>query len=146
MESKVVVIYADREPLEGIANPGPHQIYKNPRVTVEKRILTELRPDELRVEMIYAGLCGTDVHLVESNPDTGYIRSSAPAVIDISHALGRKDIVKPIAHAALSAGADGLMFESHYNPSIALSDSEQQLDLFETEELIDYLKSSFKFS
>jgi len=97
MESKVVVIYADREPLEGIANPGPHQIYKNPRVTVEKRILTELRPDELRVEMIYAGLCGTDVHLVERNPDTGYIRSSAPAVIPTEgRVIGHEGIGKVI--------------------------------------------------
>lgn len=72
--------------------------------------------------------------------------TSLPVVVDISHALGRKDIIKPIAHAAIAAGADGLMFESHYNPSIALSDSEQQLDLDEAEELVDYLKNSFKFS
>jgi (R,R)-butanediol dehydrogenase/meso-butanediol dehydrogenase/diacetyl reductase len=37
MESKVVVVHADVEPVEGIANPGPHQIYKNPRVSVETR-------------------------------------------------------------------------------------------------------------
>lgn len=66
-----------------------------------------------------------------------------PVIVDISHSLGRKDIIKPIAHAALVAGADGLMFESHYNPSIALSDSGQQLDLKEAEELIGYLKNHF---
>ena len=81
MESKVVVIHADREPMEGVANPGPHQIYQNPSVSVEKRQLSDLHPDEIRVEMIYAGVCGTDVHLVETNPDTGYIRCSAPAEI-----------------------------------------------------------------
>ena len=64
-----------------------------------------------------------------------------PVIVDISHSLGRKDIIKPIARAALAAGADGLMFESHYNPSIALSDSEQQLNLEETQELIWYLNS-----
>jgi len=31
--------------------------------------------------MIYAGVCGTDAHLVETQPETGYIRSSAPAKI-----------------------------------------------------------------
>ncbi len=66
-----------------------------------------------------------------------------PVIVDITHSLGRKDIIKPIAHAALVAGADGLMFESHYNPSIALSDSSQQLDLKEAEELISYLKDHF---
>jgi 3-deoxy-7-phosphoheptulonate synthase/chorismate mutase len=69
-----------------------------------------------------------------------------PVVVDISHALGRKDIIKPVAHAALSAGADGLMFEAHYNPNIALSDSEQQLDLNEAKGLVAYLKNFFKFS
>lgn len=81
MESKVVVVHADREPMEGVDNPGPHQIYRNPVVSVEKRELGNLHPDEIRVEMIYAGLCGTDLHLVESNPYTGYILCSAPAEI-----------------------------------------------------------------
>lgn len=69
-----------------------------------------------------------------------------PVIVDISHSLGRKDIIKPIARAALAAGADGLMFESHYNPSVALSDSAQQLDLEEAEELIGYLNKFFEFS
>jgi threonine dehydrogenase-like Zn-dependent dehydrogenase len=81
MESRVVVVHADIEPIEGIANPGPHQIYRNPRVSVESRKLRALRSDEVRVEMIYGGVCGTDVHLVDTNPDTGYIRCSAPAQI-----------------------------------------------------------------
>ena len=69
-----------------------------------------------------------------------------PVIVDISHSLGRKDIIKPIAHAALSAGADGLMFESHYNPLVALSDSAQQLDPEETEEIISYLNNYFTLS
>jgi threonine dehydrogenase-like Zn-dependent dehydrogenase len=31
--------------------------------------------------MLYAGVCGTDLHFTEKNPHTGYIRSSAPANI-----------------------------------------------------------------
>ena len=81
MKSKVVAIYAENKPIEGVINPGPHQIYRNPRLSVEERELGELNPDEIRVEMIYAGLCGTDLHLVETNPETGYIRSSAPTQI-----------------------------------------------------------------
>lgn len=69
-----------------------------------------------------------------------------PVIVDISHSLGRKDIIKPIARAALSAGADGLMFESHYNPLVALSDSAQQLDPEETEEIISYLNNYFTLS
>lgn len=81
MKSKVLVMYADKEPLKGVSNPGPNQIYRNPRLCVEERELGELNPDEIRVKMLYAGLCGTDVHLVEKNSTTGYIRSSAPAEI-----------------------------------------------------------------
>ncbi|MCP4349096.1 MAG: alcohol dehydrogenase catalytic domain-containing protein [Desulfobacterales bacterium] len=81
METELIVIHADREPMEGIVNPGPHQIYRNPRVSSEIRTLDGLSPDEIRVQMLYAGICGTDVHLAEQNPDTGYIRSSAPAEI-----------------------------------------------------------------
>lgn len=71
--------------------------------------------------------------------------TSLPVIVDISHSLGRKDIVLPIAHAALAAGADGLMFESHFNPPMALCDAEQQLDLAEAENLIQYLKKFYEF-
>jgi threonine dehydrogenase-like Zn-dependent dehydrogenase len=81
METELIVIHADKEPMEGVVNPGPHQIYRNPRVSSEKRTLDGLPPDEIRVQMLYAGICGTDVHLSEKNPGTGYIRSSAPAEI-----------------------------------------------------------------
>jgi len=81
MKSTVVVVHADKRPMEGIVNPGPHQIYVNPRVSVEARELGELHGDEIRVKMIYAGLCGTDIHLVETNPETGYVKCSAPARI-----------------------------------------------------------------
>lgn len=55
--------------------------------------------------------------------------SHLPVIVDISHSLGRTDIVIPIAKAALAAGADGIMVETHYNPAIALSDGDQQLSL-----------------
>lgn len=81
MQTRVVVVHADRDPMPGVVNPGPHQVYRNPRVGVEPRELGELHPDEIRVQMLYAGLCGTDVHVAETNPQTGYIRCSAPVKI-----------------------------------------------------------------
>lgn len=79
--AKVLVVRARRDPLPGLANPGPHQTYKDPVLSVEERTLGPLDPEEIRVGMIYAGICGTDVHLVETNPATGYVRCSAPADI-----------------------------------------------------------------
>jgi len=50
-----------------------------------------------------------------------------PIIADLSHALGRKDIIIPIAKSVLASGADGIMVEVHNNPTNALSDKEQQL-------------------
>jgi 3-deoxy-7-phosphoheptulonate synthase/chorismate mutase len=55
--------------------------------------------------------------------------TSLPVIVDLSHALGRKDILLPCGRAALAAGADGLMIEIHPSPDQALSDGFQQLDL-----------------
>lgn len=116
MDTQVVVVYADRAPMEGVANPGPHQIYRNPRVIVEARTLGELHPDEVRVQMLYAGLCGTDVHLVETNPATGYIRCSAPARIpDEGRILGHEGVGKVLAigsHVRHVKAGDVVTFES----------------------------------
>ena len=50
-----------------------------------------------------------------------------PIVVDPSHATGIARIVKPMAMAAVAAGADGLMIEVHNNPSEALCDGPQSL-------------------
>ena len=55
--------------------------------------------------------------------------TSLPVIVDLSHALGRTDLIPPCARAALAAGAHGLMIEIHPAPEQALSDSLQQLDL-----------------
>ena len=65
--------------------------------------------------------------------------TTLPVIVDISHALGRKDILVPIAKASLAAGADGLMVEAHYNPAVAWSDSAQQLGPLEAEEFFKAL-------
>jgi 3-deoxy-7-phosphoheptulonate synthase/chorismate mutase len=57
--------------------------------------------------------------------------TALPVIVDLSHALGRKDIMTPCARAALAVGANGLMVEVHNRPDQALSDGFQQLDLTE---------------
>lgn len=54
-------------------------------------------------------------------------RSHLPIIVDPSHASGIRSLVKPLAMAAVAAGADGLMIETHPNPSLALSDGPQSL-------------------
>jgi len=50
-----------------------------------------------------------------------------PVVVDPSHAVGRRDLIPPMARAAMAAGASGLMIEIHPNPEQALSDGAQAL-------------------
>jgi len=50
-----------------------------------------------------------------------------PVCVDPSHPAGRRDLVIPLALAAIAAGADMLLIEVHPRPWEALSDAEQQL-------------------
>jgi 3-deoxy-7-phosphoheptulonate synthase len=50
-----------------------------------------------------------------------------PVIVDPSHGTGRRDLVLPLARAALSAGAAGVMIETHDDPGRALSDGPQAL-------------------
>jgi 3-deoxy-7-phosphoheptulonate synthase/chorismate mutase len=65
--------------------------------------------------------------------------TSLPVIVDLSHALGRKDIMLPCARAALAVGANGLMIEIHNRPDQALSDGFQQFDLKEFAAFLDNL-------
>ncbi|MCD6469825.1 3-deoxy-7-phosphoheptulonate synthase [Candidatus Bathyarchaeota archaeon] len=50
-----------------------------------------------------------------------------PIIVDPSHGTGRRDLVYSMSKAAIAAGAHGLMIETHYNPSEALSDGPQMV-------------------
>lgn len=69
-------------------------------------------------------------------------QSHLPVLVDVSHSTGRKEIMAPCAKAALAAGADGIMVEVHPNPSAALSDADQQLDIGEFEQFVRQVKAS----
>ena len=62
--------------------------------------------------------------------------TTLPVVVDLSHSLGRKDIIRPVMNAVLAMGIDGIMLEVHDNPPNAKSDSNQQLNIREFEDLI----------
>jgi len=53
--------------------------------------------------------------------------SHLPIIVDPSHAAGRRDLVVPLARAAMAAGADGVMVDVHPNPETALCDGAQAL-------------------
>ncbi|WP_027724070.1 bifunctional 3-deoxy-7-phosphoheptulonate synthase/chorismate mutase [Tuberibacillus calidus] len=63
-----------------------------------------------------------------------------PVFVDVTHATGRRDLLIPTAKAALAIGADGVMVEVHPDPSIALSDSAQQMDFDQFDSFIEAIK------
>jgi 3-deoxy-7-phosphoheptulonate synthase len=50
-----------------------------------------------------------------------------PVIVDPSHAAGRRELVLPLARAAVAAGADGIIVEVHPEPEHALCDAAQQI-------------------
>ena len=65
-------------------------------------------------------------------PDIGAItvlkrESNLPVLFDPSHATGYRSNVYGVAMAAVAAGADGLIIETHNDPSHALCDGEQSV-------------------
>jgi 3-deoxy-7-phosphoheptulonate synthase len=61
--------------------------------------------------------------------------SHLPVVVDPSHAAGRKDLIVPLARAAIAVGADGVLVDVHPHPEVALCDGPQALDGSDLREL-----------
>lgn len=53
--------------------------------------------------------------------------SHLPVLVDPSHASGRRELVVPLARAAMAVGADGLVVDIHPDPEHALCDGQQAL-------------------
>ena len=59
-----------------------------------------------------------------------------PFFVDPSHMAGSKDYILELSQGSLDLGFEGLMIESHCNPSVALSDAKQQLTPEELREML----------
>jgi 3-deoxy-7-phosphoheptulonate synthase len=66
--------------------------------------------------------------------------SHLPIVGDPSHGTGRRDMVGPMAKAAVAAGADAILVEIHPNADKAASDAAQTLFLDQFEKLVGELR------
>ncbi|HEY9607847.1 3-deoxy-7-phosphoheptulonate synthase [Allocoleopsis sp.] len=61
-----------------------------------------------------------------------------PVIVDPSHAVGKRELVAPLAKAAVACGADGLIIECHPEPEKSVSDARQALSL---EDMVDLVHS-----
>jgi 3-deoxy-7-phosphoheptulonate synthase len=63
-----------------------------------------------------------------------------PVIVDPSHAVGKRELVAPVARAAIACGADGLIIECHPEPEKSVSDARQALSLQDMVDLVNSLK------
>jgi len=78
------------------------------------------------------------------------MREYAPVIFDATHSVqspasrkatsgGDSSMVPYLARAASAVGVDGLFFETHFDPSIALSDGANMIKIKELEKLIEQI-------
>lgn len=63
-----------------------------------------------------------------------------PVIVDPSHGTGLRELVPNMSAAAIAAGADGLIIESHINPDDSISDSRQTISTKTLKDLICKVK------
>jgi chorismate mutase len=67
------------------------------------------------------------------------ILPNLPIICDPSHISGKREYLFEISQKAFDIGMDGLMIESHIDPSCALSDKEQQVTPADLAKILDKL-------
>jgi 3-deoxy-7-phosphoheptulonate synthase len=67
-------------------------------------------------------------------------KTNLPIILDPSHAMGYAYGVSDLTRACVAMGVDGIIIETHPNPSVAKSDAEQQLNFEEFESMFKSLK------
>ncbi len=67
-------------------------------------------------------------------------KTHLPVIADPSHGIGLREHVSAVAMAAVVAGADGVIVETHKNPEKAFSDARQTLDYKESADMIKKLR------
>jgi 2-dehydro-3-deoxyphosphooctonate aldolase (KDO 8-P synthase) len=78
------------------------------------------------------------------------MKNYAPVIFDATHSAqvpstgsttgGNASIVPSLARAAAAVGVDGFFFETHFDPSIALSDGPNMLNIEQLKDTISDIK------
>ncbi len=87
-------------------------------------------------------------NLVVDMRSLAIMREFAPVIFDATHSVqlpggadgkssGNREFVAPLSRAAAAVGVDGFFFETHYDPSIALSDGANMLKIDELHNLVE---------
>ena len=112
----------------------PVLLKRNPAATIEEFLMSAeyiLSEGNNQIILCERGIRGFD-HSTRYTLDLSAVPniqgvSHLPVFVDPSHATGRRELVAPMALAAVAAGAQGVMVEVHPHPDKAMSDGPQQL-------------------
>jgi len=74
-----------------------------------------------------------------------HTESHLPILVDPSHGTGILSMIEPMSLATLIAGGDGLEIEVHIDPSNAMSDKDQQLNIAQFTSLMEKLARTRAF-
>ncbi len=112
----------------------PILLKRSPAATIDELLMSAeyiLSEGNHRVLLCERGVCGfeksTRYTLDLSAVPNLQAATHLPVGVDPSHATGRRDLVTPMALAAVAAGAHAVMIEVHPDPERAFSDGPQQL-------------------
>jgi 3-deoxy-7-phosphoheptulonate synthase len=71
-------------------------------------------------------------------------KTHLPVIVDPSHGMGIREYIEPMALAAVMAGADGIIYETHEKPEEAASDGAQTLNFAESSRMIQKLQATYE--
>jgi 3-deoxy-7-phosphoheptulonate synthase len=114
--------------------PRPVQLKRGMAATVDEWIDAAeyvMNEGNDRIVLVERGVRGFD-HSARNMLDITAVpvaksRTHLPVLVDPSHASGQRELVAPLARAALAAGADGVMVDVHPAPGDAMVDGSQAL-------------------
>jgi len=119
---------------EAAATGKPVLLKRGPAASVEELLMAAeylLKAGNGQVLLCERGI-RTFEHSTRYTLDIGAVpvlkrETHLPVIVDPSHAAGQRDLVLPLARAAVAAGADGVLVEVHPEPERALCDGPQLL-------------------
>ena len=129
--------------LQAVAGAGrPVLLERSPTATVEEWLMAAehiAQHGNLDIVLCERGI-RTFEQATRTTPDLAAVplaqaASHLPVVVDPAHAAGRRDLVVPLARAAIAVGADGVAVDVHPHPEDALCHGPQALHGAELREL-----------
>ena len=69
-------------------------------------------------------------------------QTTLPVIVDVSHSLGRTDLMESVMKYLFNINVDGIIVEVHPKPSLSLCDAEQALSCDEFTKILQSMKNN----